>query len=116
MCGSSASRWESAVEPVRGKPDAEQLDRDLLLLDLRMTREPVLDLQPVDQRPDERSVERRLTEVVEACLGLRRPDQHFKALAPGVAPELAEAGLRLRLVHDVVDTRRRRRSRPRSRS
>ena len=103
--GSSASRWESAVEPVRGNPTPSNSMVTSCSSISGMTRVPVLDLQPVDQRPDERSVERRLTEVVEASLGLRRPDQHFQALAPGVAPELAEAGLRLRLVHDVVDTR-----------
>ena len=49
--------------------DTEQLDVDLLLVDLRVPPIPVLDVQPVDQRPHEGGIERFLAELVELPFG-----------------------------------------------
>ena len=73
--------------------DSEQLDFHFLVLDLRVTGVPVLDLQSVGQGADERVVEHVLTELVEVRLGERRAQQHLEPLAPRVGAEVVQAGV-----------------------
>ena len=49
---SSPSRKLSAVDPVRGRPEAEQWRGNLLLVDLRMALVPVLHLKAHAQQAD----------------------------------------------------------------
>ena len=69
--GSSASMCDRAVDPVRGKPTPRSSTSTSCVVDLGVTRVPVLDLEPVHERADERAVERLRTELVESRLRAR---------------------------------------------
>ena len=87
-----------------GESDAEELDLDRLLADLRVRGVPVLDLEAVHQRPDQRRVEGLFAELVEGRLPDGGADQDLQSLSPTVAAEVVEPGLRLRLGNDVSDS------------
>ena len=85
---------DRAVEPVRGKPDSQQLDLDLLFVDLGVAAVPVLDLKPVDEGLDQRGVEGLLAEIVEVGLGHGRRGPGPRVLPASVSPPKSdEAGL-----------------------
>ena len=69
--GSSARRNDSAVDPVRGRLSPISGGVDRLVVNLRMTPVPILDLQPRPQQPGDEHRQDHFTEFVERRLVVR---------------------------------------------
>ena len=93
--GSSASKCDSAVEPVLGKPTPSSSTQTSCssISGCRRYQSSIFS-RLISGRTRER-IERFLAELVELPFGLCRPHEHLEPLPPAVTAEVVQAGLRL---------------------
>ena len=81
---------------------ADERRDDLLVVDLGMSRVPVLHLESLRQVADDPRVEVSLAGRVEARFVAERAHQDLQSFAERVVPEVVQTGLRDRLDHELV--------------